>query len=172
VQTTITFAFNSAVLDEQARAILREQAAFIRHFPEVRFTVYGHTDLVGSQAYNQSLGLRRARAAMNYIISQGVDRHRLQALVSRGEQDPVVATEMEERRNRRTVTEVTGFVQSHPLVLDGEYARIVYRTYAGAGRVAYGPRTNNVTHQSKGPPSGPFFFSRPPMSGCRNTCAA
>jgi peptidoglycan-associated lipoprotein len=58
----------------------------------------------------------------------------LQALVSRGELDPVVATEMEERRNRRTVTEVTGFVQSHPLVLDGEYARIVYRTYAGAGQ--------------------------------------
>jgi peptidoglycan-associated lipoprotein len=129
VPTTINFAFNSAQLDEEARAILREQAAFIRHFPEVRFTVYGHTDLVGSQAYNHALGLRRARAAMNYIISQGVDRHRLQALVSRGELDPVVPTEMEERRNRRTVTEVTGFVQSHPLVLDGEYARIVYRAY-------------------------------------------
>ena len=133
VQTTITFAFNSAALDEQARAILREQAAFIRHFPEVRFTVYGHTDLVGSQAYNQRLGLRRARAAMNYIISQGVDRSRLQALVSRGESEPVVPTEMEERRNRRTVTEVTGFVQSHPLVLDGEYALIVYRAYNGTG---------------------------------------
>jgi hypothetical protein len=72
-------------LDEQARAILREQAAFIRHFPEVRFTVYGHTDLVGSDAYNHRLGLRRARAAMHYIISQGVDRSRLQAMVSRGE---------------------------------------------------------------------------------------
>jgi peptidoglycan-associated lipoprotein len=90
VPTTINFAFNSAVLDEQARAILREQAAFIRHFPEVRFTVYGHTDLVGSDAYNHRLGLRRARAAMNYIISQGVERSRLQAMVSRGESDPVV----------------------------------------------------------------------------------
>jgi peptidoglycan-associated lipoprotein len=133
VQTTVNFAFNSAVLDEQARAILREQAAFIRHFPEVRFAVYGHTDLVGSRAYNHRLGLRRARAAVNYIVSQGVHRSRLQALVSRGELDPVVATEMEDRRNRRTVTKVTGFVQSHPLVLDGEYARIVYRTYTGAG---------------------------------------
>lgn len=131
--TTVNFAFNSAVLDEEARAILRQQAAFIRHFPEVRFTVYGHTDLVGSQAYNQRLGLRRARAAMNYIISQGVDRSRLQALVSRGELDPIVPTQMEERQNRRTVTEVTGFVQTHPLVLDGEYARIVYRAYVGGG---------------------------------------
>lgn len=131
VPTTITFAFNSAQLDEQARAILREQAAFIRHFPEVRFAVYGHTDLVGSQAYNYNLGLRRANAAVNYIVSQGVERSRLQALVSRGETEPVVPTEMEERRNRRTVTTVTGFVQSHPLVLDGEYARIVYRAYVG-----------------------------------------
>jgi peptidoglycan-associated lipoprotein len=134
VPTTINFAFNSAVLDEQARAILREQAAFIRHFPEVRFTVYGHTDLVGSRAYNHRLGLRRARAAMNYIISQGVDRPACRRWC-RAASDPVVATEMEERRNRRTVTEVTGFVQNHPLVLDGEYARIVYRAYAGAGRV-------------------------------------
>jgi peptidoglycan-associated lipoprotein len=133
VPTTINFAFDSAMLDDQARAILRQQAAFIRHFPEVRFTVYGHTDLVGSRAYNQRLGLRRARAAVDYIVSQGVDRSRLQALVSLGETQPVVLTEAEEVRNRRTVTEVTGFVQSHPLVLDGEYARIVYRTYVASG---------------------------------------
>jgi outer membrane protein OmpA-like peptidoglycan-associated protein len=130
VPTTITFAFNSSVLEPEARAILRQQAAFIRHFPEVRFSVYGHTDLVGSRAYNQRLGLRRARAAVNYLVAQGIDRSRLDALVSLGETQPLVATEAEERRNRRTVTEVTGFVSTHPLVLDGQYARIVYRSYA------------------------------------------
>jgi hypothetical protein len=31
------------------------------------------------------------------------------------------------------VTEVSGFVQSHPMVLDGEYARIIYRAYNGTG---------------------------------------
>ncbi|WP_038651227.1 OmpA family protein [Roseicyclus elongatus] len=133
VPTTINFAFNSATLDENARAILRQQARFIRHFPEVRFSVYGHTDLVGSQAYNQRLGLRRARAAVNYLVSQGIDRSRLEALVSLGETQPIVATQERELRNRRTVTEVTGFVQSHPMVLDGEYARIIYRAYTGAG---------------------------------------
>lgn len=133
VPTTINFAFNSATLDPEARAILQRQAAFIRHFPEVRFSVYGHTDLVGSAAYNHQLGLRRARAAVNYLVSLGVERSRLEALVSLGETQPLVATEAEERRNRRTVTEVTGFVQSHPMVLDGRYAQIVYRSYAGAG---------------------------------------
>lgn len=133
VPTTINFAFNSATLDAEAQAILREQAAFIRNFPEVRFSVYGHTDLVGSYAYNQRLGLRRAQAAVNYLVSHGVERSRLDALVSLGETQPLVATEAEDRRNRRTVTEVTGFVQSHPLVLDGRYAQIVYRSYAGGG---------------------------------------
>lgn len=138
VTPTITFDFDSAVLDEEARAVLRQQASWIRQFPEVRFSVFGHTDLVGSDAYNQSLGLRRARAAVNYLVSQGVNRHRLQALVSRGEREPVVATSDRERRNRRTVTQVSGFVQSHPIILNGEYARIVQRNYVTSAAAAEG----------------------------------
>lgn len=136
VQETITFAFNSAELDAAAQAALREQAAFIREFPEVQFTVYGHTDLVGSRAYNHRLGLARAQAAVNFIVAQGVDRSRLRAMVSLGETQPVIPTELEERRNRRTVTEVSGFVQTHPLILDGEYARVVYREYVGSATTA------------------------------------
>ena len=133
VPTTITFAFNSATIDPEARAVLRQQAAFIRNFPEARFSVYGHTDLVGSEGYNQRLGLRRARAVVDVLVSEGVQRSRLDALVSRGETQPVVLTQDEERRNRRTVTEVSGFVRNNPLVLDGRYAQIVYRGYSGGG---------------------------------------
>lgn len=131
VPTTINFAFNSTTLDSQARAVLRQQAQWILQFPEVRFSVYGHTDLVGSDAYNLRLGRRRAQAAVNYLVSQGVDRNRLEALVSLGETQPLVATQDRELRNRRTVTEVSGFVQNAPLVLDGRYADIVYRAYGG-----------------------------------------
>ena len=136
VPTTINFAFNSAELDSAARAILTEQAQFIRRFPEARFSVYGHTDAVGSAGYNQNLGLRRARAAVNFLVSQGISRSRLAALVSLGETQLLVMTEAEERRNRRTVTEVTGFVGTEPLVLDGRYAEIVYRTYRTGGAAA------------------------------------
>jgi outer membrane protein OmpA-like peptidoglycan-associated protein len=129
VPTTINFAFNSAELDATARAILMQQAAFIRNFPEVRFSVYGHTDAVGSNAYNRRLGRRRAQAAVHFLTSQGISRHRLAALVSFGETQPVVATQQEERRNRRTVTEVSGFLENDPLVLDGRYAEVVYRSY-------------------------------------------
>jgi peptidoglycan-associated lipoprotein len=117
VQSTINFAFNSTALDEEARAALRQQANWINQFPEVHFKVYGHTDLVGSTAYNRRLGLARAQAAVLYLTSQGVSRSRLEAVVSFGETQPLIVTEGQERRNRRTVTEVAGFIQNNSLVL-------------------------------------------------------
>lgn len=130
VSPTITFAFNSSELTESSRATLRQQANWIRQFPEVRFRVYGHTDLVGSDAYNKALGLRRAKAAVAYLVAQGIGSARLEAVASFGKTRPVVQTTSPEERNRRTVTEVSGFVDNHPMVLNGKYAEIVWRTYA------------------------------------------
>ena len=129
VPATITFEFDKATLDDNARAILREQANWIKQFPEISFSVYGHTDLVGSNAYNERLGRRRAQAAVNYLVSQGISRSRLKALVSLGETQPVVNTADRERRNRRTVTEVSGVVRNHPAVLNGKYAQVIFREY-------------------------------------------
>lgn len=129
VTTTVTFAFDSAKLDAAAYATLRQQANWIRQFPEVRFRVYGHTDLVGSDAYNKRLGLRRAQAVVAYLISQGIERERLEAMVSYGETQPLIVTEGREERNRRTVTEVSGFMKGHPTLLDGKYAAVIYREY-------------------------------------------
>ena len=129
VPTTINFAFNSTALDEEPRAFFRAQADFIRQFPEVTFRIYGHTDLVGSKTYNRRLGLRRAEAAVLYLQSQGISRNRLEAVVSHGENQPLIVTEGRERANRRTVTEVSGFVQNDNRVLDGRYAEIIFREY-------------------------------------------
>lgn len=129
VPSTVNFAFDSVVLDAEARAALDQQANWIRQFPEVKFRVYGHTDKVGSNAYNRRLGQRRANAVVRYLSQRGISRSRLEALVSFGETRPVVDTEDRERRNRRTVTEVSGFVKRHPTVLDGKYAQVIYRDY-------------------------------------------
>ncbi len=129
VPESINFGFNSASLDAASRAILTRQANWIRQFPEVRFRVYGHTDAVGSASYNRNLGQRRANAAVAFLTSQGISRSRLEAVASFGETRLAVQTEGRERRNRRTVTEVTGFVAGHPGLLDGKYARVVYRTH-------------------------------------------
>ncbi|MCH2095121.1 MAG: OmpA family protein [Rhodobacteraceae bacterium] len=133
VISTVNFAFNSAELDGAARGVLREQANWIRQFPEIRFRVYGHTDLVGSKSYNKHLGLRRAKAVVAYLVSQGVEKSRLEALASFGETQPLIVTQGKERRNRRTVTEVSGFVEGHPNLLDGKYAEVIYREYARSG---------------------------------------
>jgi peptidoglycan-associated lipoprotein len=136
VPDTINFEFNSSALTPEAQAILKRQADFIRQFPEVRFRVYGHTDLVGSAGYNQRLGLRRAQAAVAYLSQLGISRSRLEAVVSYGKTRPIIQTSAPEMRNRRTVTEVSGFVKSHPLVLNGKYAAIIWREYVdGATRL-------------------------------------
>ncbi|MCV2888262.1 OmpA family protein [Ruegeria aquimaris] len=129
VPTQINFAFDSAQLDAAAQQTLTLQADWIRQFPEVRFRVYGHTDAVGSAGYNKSLGMRRAQAVVSFFASRGISRSRLEAVVSYGETQPLVPTSDRERRNRRTVTQVSGFVDKHQNILDGKYAQVVYREY-------------------------------------------
>ncbi|WP_281983707.1 OmpA family protein [Thalassorhabdomicrobium marinisediminis] len=136
VNTMVTFPFNSTALDANARAILQQQANWIRQFPEIRFKVYGHTDLVGSTAYNRRLGLRRAEAVVLYLTSQGISRDRLEAVVSFGETQPLVVTQGRERRNRRTVTEVSGFVDGSPMLLNGRYAEVIFREYVASATPA------------------------------------
>jgi outer membrane protein OmpA-like peptidoglycan-associated protein len=127
---TVTFAFDKANIDSQARAALDTQVAWLKEHPEVRMTIIGHTDLVGSERYNKGLGLRRARAVLHYLARRGISRGRLEAIASRGETEPVVPTEQRERRNRRTVTTVAGFARNYVGTgLDGEYAARVYDTY-------------------------------------------
>lgn len=134
VMSTVNFAFNSSQLDAGARDTLDEQARWIRQFPEIRFKVYGHADAVGGNAFNKRLGMRRARTVVAYLGTRGINRSRLEAVVSFGETQPLIVTQGRERRNRRTVTEVSGFVKAHPLVLDGKYAQIIYREYVNSAQ--------------------------------------
>ncbi|HSF93675.1 MAG TPA: OmpA family protein [Thermohalobaculum sp.] len=133
-QDTVTFEFNSAALDSEARRALDGQAKWLKENPAVRMTIVGHTDLVGTDSYNDRLGLRRARAVVSYLVNRGIARKRLDAVESRGEREPVVATEDRERRNRRSVTSVAGFDRMY--VGGGMDARIgdrLYGGYAGPG---------------------------------------
>lgn len=151
VPSTITFAFNSSQITPEAAAILNVQANWILQFPEVRFRVYGHTDLVGSDAYNKALGLRRAKAVVAYFGTRGISRSRLEAVASFGETQPVVNTQGPEQANRRTVTEVTGFVKGAPSLVNGKYIEVVWREYVeGATR----PHPTNTTVVTAVNPAG------------------
>ena len=132
VPNTVNFAFNSDVLDGPARAALAQQASWIKQFPEVKFRVYGHTDLVGSDAYNKALGLRRAKAVVNFLTAQGISRSRLEAVVSYGKTQPLVYDPGPNAQNRRTVTEVSGLTKRAPQYLNGQYAELVFRKYVSS----------------------------------------
>ena len=114
VQHIINFDFNSSGLDAEARARLDDQADWIMAHPNVRFSVTGHTDRVGNIAYNEALGLRRAQAAVDYLVLKGIDEYRLVAMTSAGETDPVIETEDRERANRRVETDVLELIRPEP----------------------------------------------------------
>lgn len=130
VTSMVNFRFGSADLDNDAKDILRKQASWIQQFTVIKFRVYGHTDLVGSTTNNQSLGLRRANKVVAFLIGQGIEADRLEAVASFGETQPLIVTEGRERKNRRTVTEVAGFTTNYVGDdLDGKYAALIYQAY-------------------------------------------
>lgn len=133
-QDTVTFAFDRSNLDATARKALDTQVAWLKANPGIKMTIIGHTDLVGSERYNDGLGLRRARNVLRYLSRRGISRSRLKAIASRGEREPVVQTEERERRNRRAITTVSGFARNYVGTgIDGEYAARVYDTYQTGG---------------------------------------
>lgn len=133
-QDTVTFAFNASTLDATARRALDSQVAWLKANPGVRMRIEGHTDAVGTESYNDGLGLRRARAVVNYLVRNGISRSRLDAVESFGERQLAVETEERERRNRRSITHVAGFERNFVGDgMDGELAQRIYDLYQATG---------------------------------------
>lgn len=86
----IYFAHDQSELSSTAKTILRNKARVFRDNPSMRFTITGYaSDGAGTASYNRSLGLRRAEAAREYLISQGTPSTRIN-IASRGDQDLIV----------------------------------------------------------------------------------
>ena len=104
-ESGLLFAFDSDVVRDEARANLRNLAASLHKYPDSDLLIVGHTDDVGSDSYNQGLSERRARAAANFLVAQGVAPSRLRA-TGLGEAEPVVANENDANRARNRRVEV------------------------------------------------------------------
>ena len=111
VQVIVNFDFDQDVLRPDARAILDAQAKWIKHYAGLRFSIFGHTDLTGSLDYNFDLAKRRADAVVGYLLARGIPTEQLEAVVSFGKTQPLIQTQVPEERNRRSVTEVTGYLR-------------------------------------------------------------
>ena len=103
----VNFDFDKSTLRPDAVAILNEAVEILKRYPELRVEVAGHTDLCGTDAYNQSLSERRAKAVYDYLTGNGVDGGRLAGPVGYGESRPLEQTAQtlpgcKSETNRRT----------------------------------------------------------------------
>ena len=103
----VNFDFDKSTLRPDAVAILSEAVQILQRYPDLKVEVAGHTDLCGSDAYNQALSERRATAVYDYLSSNGVDASRMVGPNGYGESRPLENTaqtlpQCKSETNRRT----------------------------------------------------------------------
>ena len=101
----VNFQFDSAKLTAADKDKLNTIATRLKQeAASARLTVTGHTDSVGSDAYNQKLSDRRAHSVVEYLIESGVPRSSFVSVSGAGESQPVADNKTADGRamNRRT----------------------------------------------------------------------
>lgn len=115
VASKVTFAadaffdFDKAVLKPEGKAKLDDVASKVKDINLEVVIAVGHTDSIGSDAYNQKLSVRRAEAVKAYLVSKGIAKDRVYT-EGKGEKQPVADNKTKEGRakNRRVEIEVVG----------------------------------------------------------------
>jgi len=93
------FKVGSAELSESAKFVLHDLAKLMEKHPEVKLKIVGHTSEEGDKDFNQKLSEQRAKAAVDFLISQGVDAAKLDS-EGKGSSEPLEPGNHE--KNRRT----------------------------------------------------------------------
>ncbi len=103
----VFFDTDQSTIRQDGRDILNRQAEWLKKYTNYQITMAGHCDERGTREYNLALGERRANAAKQYLVAQGIPASRIQT-ISYGKErpDPVGSDEAAWARNRRAVTEL------------------------------------------------------------------
>jgi peptidoglycan-associated lipoprotein len=101
----VLFAVDQSTLNDDGRANLAGQALWLSNNPSYTAIIEGHADEQGTREYNLALGARRASAARDYLVSQGISAGRLRT-VTYGKERPIEVCSSEAcyAKNRRAVT--------------------------------------------------------------------
>ena len=103
------FDFDESVLKPEGKAKLDDLAQKVKGINLEVIIAVGHTDAVGTDAYNQKLSIRRSEAVKAYLVSKGIEKNRIYT-EGKGEKQPVADNKTKEGRakNRRVEIEVVG----------------------------------------------------------------
>ena len=102
MQEVIYFAADRSDLSPEAKAALQSKIQVFRANPRMRIIIVGNTDARGSDWYNMALGDRRAAAAKDYLVTQGIEPVRIE-ITSNGKSKPIAQGNTREAyaKNRR-----------------------------------------------------------------------
>ena len=103
------FDFDKSALKKEGKAKLDDLVGKVKGINLEVIIAVGHTDSVGTDAYNQKLSVRRAEAVKAYLVSKGIEKNRVYT-EGKGEKQPVADNKTKEGRakNRRVEIEVVG----------------------------------------------------------------
>lgn len=103
---SITFGFDSAELNPRALGVLDRIGNVASEYPQTLLEIAGHTDSVGSDAYNDRLSERRAQAVGSYLRGRGVADQRM-IIIGAGKRYPIASNNTEEGRAQNRRVEIT-----------------------------------------------------------------
>jgi OOP family OmpA-OmpF porin len=105
----VLFDFDKSVIKPAGKERLDDLAAKVKAINLEVVIAIGHTDSIGSDAYNQKLSVRRAESVKAYLVSKGVEPNRVYT-EGKGEKQPVASNKTKDGRakNRRVEIEVIG----------------------------------------------------------------
>jgi OOP family OmpA-OmpF porin len=103
----VLFDFDKSNIKPEAAAILDRLVAFMNENKNQRANLSGHTDSIGTEAYNQRLSERRVNSVRDYVVKKGVDGERMSGQ-GFGESKPIADNKTKEGRakNRRVEIKV------------------------------------------------------------------
>jgi OOP family OmpA-OmpF porin len=108
----VEFDFDKSTIKKGYYQDIDNLAQVMKDYPDINVVIEGHTDSVGTAAYNKKLSQRRAEAVKKYMVEKGIDVNRLKAQ-GFGEEKPIASNETKEgrRQNRRVEAAVDYIIE-------------------------------------------------------------
>jgi outer membrane protein OmpA-like peptidoglycan-associated protein len=112
----VLFDFGKATLKPTTRETLAKVSGILLAYPGLRLQLEGHTDSVGSDAFNQTLSEKRAFGVRDYLVGSGINGNSLTA-IGYGKANPVASndTDAGRQQNRRVEMVVSGDIIGTPI---------------------------------------------------------